>query len=139
LIQLIDHPSHGPKILGGMWGFFNARNRMLAQYFYTVLTSQFISYWYRIVYPTIVMPKGQDQYLLEWYFWNHAKKNSTIHDSFHCLDLGGEPFPTQRPPYENCFVGSLGCCGSEFSNKSFNYECEPKCRPPNKINEWIYC
>ncbi len=122
-----------------MWGFFIEKNRNLAEDFYNILISRYVSLWYKTVYPVVLVSKGQDQYLLEWYFWSYAKKNSTIHDSYHCHELGGQPFPTQRPPYTNCFVGSIACCGSQFSNKTFEYECEPKCRPPNKINEWIYC
>lgn len=135
----LDHPSHGPVILGGMWGFYNKISRQLANKLFKIITNKFIQYWYRIIYPVKFVPKGQDQFLLNWYFWPIAKQNATVHDSYHCKELGGQPFPTQRPKYSNCYVGNLGCCETEPNSKKWAHVCSPECRPKDKINEWIYC
>ena len=122
-----------------MWGFYNKKNRILANYFYNIITSKFISYWYKIIYNDFIQMKGQDQYLLAWYFWDIAKQNATIHDSYHCDELGGKGFPTKRPLYGTCFVGAIGCCSSEQASTNFTYICPVQCRPKEHKNDWIYC
>ena len=138
LINIIDHPSHaavGYWMAGGLWGFYNKRNRVLARYFFGVITSRFISFWYSF-YKTV---KGQDQYLLNWYFWSKAKLNATIHDAYTCREFndGSRPFPTQRPLGLNCFVGSTGCC--QVDNKTQSAVCPEECRPIGNKKNWIHC
>lgn len=93
-----------------MWGFYNSKNKHLAKYFYNIITSKLITYWYKFY--LIFSKRGADQYILAWYFWPIAKKNSTIHDSYHCQvsEMGGEhsqPFPTQRPNFPSCHVNNF--------------------------------
>ncbi len=128
-----DHPSHGAigyEMAGGLWGLKTKLNRNLAKYFYGKVTSAFLSRWYKMYKGN----KGQDQYLLNWYFWPYAKLNSTIHDSYTCLELGGKPFPTQRPVFDQCFVGSPGCC--KESGQLYENVCPEACRPKK---DWVFC
>ena len=116
-----------------MWGFFNERSRSLAKYFYDILTSRLVTSWYR----SYSSERGQDQYILNWYFWGYAKRNSTIHDSYTCDKFGGKAFPTQRPLYKECYVGGIGCCQNNTS--LFKFVCPSQCRPPEHKLEWLYC
>lgn len=129
-----DHPSHRVWILGGMWGFFSQKSRVLAKYFYEIVTSRFKALYYR----SYMSRRQPDQYMLREYFWPVAKRNATIHDSFYCKSMGGRGFPTRR--HANCHVGYIGCCDDETSanNRSF-YECPLECRPFEHRNEWITC
>lgn len=90
-----------------MWGFKIDKNKKLAKYFYDIITSKYISFWYKLY--LLISKRGADQFLLERYFWPIARTNATIHDSFHCerQDMGGQlsqPFPTKRPNHSTCFV-----------------------------------
>ena len=90
----------------------------------------------------LISERGADQFLLAYYFWPLAIKNSTIHDSYHCQvkDLGGEfsqPFPTRRPNGSRCHVGALGCCDTK-SSLSIIQICPENCRPIEH-RDWIYC
>lgn len=137
IISFQDNPSHGPVILGGMWGFKNKLDRKLAAHLFRIILSKLVQYWHQIISPEI-FNKGQDQNILREYFWPIARLNSTIHDSYHCEELGGRAFPTKRPLGSSCFVGALGCCEPN-SQVKFNSKCPEKCRPPDKVHEWIYC
>lgn len=134
---LQDNPAHGPLILGGMWGFKNKLDRKLAQHLFQIILSKLVQYWYQVLSPEM-FNKGQDQFILRDYFWPLARHNSTMHDSFNCEKLGGRPFPTKRPPGGSCFVGAPGCCEPN-SEMKFTHQCPQKCRPADKVNEWIYC
>ena len=132
-----DNPSHGPVILGGMWGFKNKLDRSLGEYFFQKIISKSVQYFYQIFSPTY-FGKGQDQLILRDYLWPIARHNSTIHDSYNCQELGGRPFPTKRPlGGPSCFVGAVGCC--EKGRTDFSKVCPKECRPADKVNEWIYC
>ncbi len=129
-----DSPAHGAvgyEMAGGLWGLKTKIDRNLAKYQYSKITSAFLSRWYTLY----SIEKGRDQYLLNWYFWPYAKLNSTVHDSYTCLEFGGgKPFPSQRPLYENCFVGAPGCC--QDSNRLYRIECPEACRFDKK---WKFC
>ena len=126
-------------------------NRNQSKYLFNVITDPLISKWYRH-YPTYIT-KGQDQYLLERYFWPLAQSNATVHDSFFCAETGltvmnrtSSPFPTRRPGLF-CFVGQVGCCNlAEVCNHSgpfdektiFPYICPIECRPAEH-KAWRTC
>lgn len=78
-----------------------------------------------------------DQYFLKHYFYKLAIHNATIHDSYHCKRLGGDPFPIQRPIYE-CYVACMNCCNSTYTQKIWKYVCPKECRPKNHL-DWKYC
>jgi hypothetical protein len=119
-------------MLGGMWGIKTRFDKTLSKYLYKVITSRLITAWYSLY----TGEKGHDQYILNWYFWPHVKANSTIHDSYTCQKFGGKAFPSQRPPYEECFVGAMGSCKKKHS--SYKLVCPIECRP-QEHPDWIYC
>jgi hypothetical protein len=129
---ILDNPSHGTFILGGMWGFFNYRDRAKANLIFD-----------RIIHPLIGVnlnpnhsnPKGYDQQFLSDYVYPEIKKNSIIHDSYFCLTLNdSEPFPTKR--FGNCFVGTLQyVCENK---KPYFSPCPVQCRPYDH-QDWTYC
>lgn len=116
-----DHPLHDAVIMPGLWGFISHANRLLANgMFHMLLENSF------------------NERVLEDKFWPIVKRNSTIHDSYHCKKLGGEPFPVQRN-LANCFVGQYGCCGALFNQDLKLNVCPIECRPAAHKNDWEYC
>ncbi len=55
----LDHPQHATHILGGMWGFYNSRNRELASSIYNKITDKSIAAQYNQN-----SKKGLDQFFL---------------------------------------------------------------------------
>jgi hypothetical protein len=125
-----DHPAHGTSILGGMWGFFNQRNRKLAKKIFQLIVNKDISSTYNKNFES---SKGADQNFLNDYVYKHLKSNSIIHDSYLCKSYGGSAFPTKR--IGDCFVGNPYSCN--VSADSF-YECPLECRPADH-KDWINC
>lgn len=122
-----DNKAHGTEILGGMWGFYNARNRILAFHLFNlILNSQ--------RYNNVNSYKkknlnGNDQLFLSDIYYL-LKNEAIIHDSYFCEKYGGDPYPTER--IGNCFIGAVGEC-----NSTGLFEiCPVKCR---KYLEWITC
>ena len=98
-----DHPGHSIPLLGGLWSMANVRDRPLANYLFKLITNTHIAFYYN---PNGQNSKGYDQFLLTRFFSSYALKNSTTHDSFTCMSINGEPWPSQRILF-NCFVGCV--------------------------------
>ena len=125
-----DHPQHGTSILGGMWGFYNERNRTLAKRILGSILLKNISIRYN---SNNKSPKGADQYFLTSHVYGLIKSDSIVHDSYLCQSYGGSAFPTKRNG--NCFIGNPFDCNMTAS--SF-FQCPPQCRPKNH-QDWLYC
>lgn len=115
-----------------MWGFYNSRNRDLANILFKSILNSNISSKYNLNYTS---PKGYDQYFLSTYVYPEISRNSIIHDSYFCLTINdSKPFPTKRNG--DCFVGTL-----EHSCNDKNPKFEPcpiQCRPKNHL-DWTFC
>lgn len=129
-----DHPRHKIRMLGGMWGFRPSLNRSLSRMILKKIHNESLVKRYI---------GRADQSFLTDHVWPHAISSILVHDSFYCThDFGlkhnAEPFPTQRPSFNetNCFVGcARECCGP---GKAPFGPCPKKCRPKNHP-EWFYC
>jgi hypothetical protein len=127
-----DHPAHGVRMLGGMWGFRPSLDRTTSRMILNKIHNRDLIKGYG---------GSLDQIFLTREVWPQAKSNMIVHDSFHCKTNYGQkpdPFPTQRPSGNetNCFVGCVRpCCGQ---GKMPFGECPKECRPQNHP-EWIYC
>ena len=87
-----DHPWHRSYILGGLWGFYSARNKLIAQHIYSLIVNKTVSKIYK-------QPgeKWSDQNFLNNHVYDLIKNDSVIHDSYLCsFYKDSEPFPTQR-------------------------------------------
>ncbi len=115
-----------------MWGFFNSRDRILANKIFGLLINPLIAPNYNLNHSS---PKGFDQYFLSSYVYLDIKKSSIIHDSYTCQSFkDSQPFPTKR--HGNCFVGtSLDICDDK--EPSF-VSCPIQCRPKDH-SDWTYC
>ncbi len=85
-----------------MWGFFNSRDRRLANKLFNLIIDRNTS--------MIDNNKQQNTYNVDQTFLANVVhplivNNSVVHDSYLCKTLGGEPFPTKR--VGNCFIGIL--------------------------------
>ena len=129
MIYFKDHPWHGTSILGGMWGFFNARDRTLAKRFFDLFIDKKLSSQYN---QGLKSPKGSDQNFLTEHIYPILKSNSITHDSYLCGGYGGSPFPTKR--LGNCYIGGTTECDI---NATF-YECPSQCRP-REHQDWKFC
>ena len=113
-----------------MWGFYNSKNRQLANELFNRIVDPEISYKYN----KVKNQKGKDQEFLSRHVYPILKKQSVIHDSYLCKNYkDSEPFPTQR--IGNCFVGRVGNCNSTATDF---YQCPRECRPENH-QEWLNC
>jgi hypothetical protein len=124
-----DHPQHGTSILGGMWGFYNERNRTLANRILNLILDKNISVRYN---SNDKSPKGADQHFLTSHVYGLIKVDSVIHDSYLCQNYGGQPFPTKRKG--NCFIGNPFDCNITASF----FKCPPQCRPKAHL-DWESC
>ena len=85
-----------------MWGFFNSRDRPLANKLFNLIIDRKTS--------MIDNNKQQNTYNVDQTFLAKVVhplivNNSVVHDSYLCKTLGGEPFPTKR--VGNCQIGNL--------------------------------
>jgi hypothetical protein len=85
-----------------MWGFFNSRDRPLANKLFNLIIDRNTSLKDN--------KKQQNSYNVDQVFLANAVyplivNNSVVHDSYLCKTLGGEPFPTKR--VGNCQIGNL--------------------------------
>ncbi len=112
-------------MLGGMWGFYNARDRFLSFHLLNLIV---FSRKYNYGKANL---KGYDQFFLAT-IYSLLKDSAVIHDSYTCEIFGGQPFPSRREG--DCFVGGLGECNR---NGSFR-ECPVKCRPKMHL-DWTTC
>lgn len=114
---------HGTEILGGLWGFASHLNRNLATHLFNTMKNKINAEKYN---SNFLNPKGSDQHFLRDLFWQYARDNATIHDSYLCKSYKGTPFPTQRD-INFSFLGDPYCGFS--SQKPFNVTCPVECRP----------
>ena len=125
---------HDTTILGGMWGFYNSRNRPFGNQIFSKMIEASTSK----LYNSKSNKKQMDQAFLSSYLYPLVKANSTIHDSYLCEKYKDcVPFPTRR--LGGCFVGQnaqYGALGCE-KNKMIQ-ECSKKCRPL-KHQDWSFC
>lgn len=130
----IDHPFHDTSILGGMWGFYNSRNRALANQIF----SKMIELSTSKLYNSNTNAKQMDQAFLSAYLYPLVKTDSTIHDSYLCEKYNeSRPFPTRRQG--GCFVGQNVQYGAlECEKKRMDRLCPEKCRP-QEHQDWWYC
>ena len=83
--------------------------------------------------------KGADQSFLSDHVWPIAQTSATIHDSYNCRFLGGDPFPTQRPSDRFCFAACFWpCCEVELNQTNRMPECPIECRPKDH-QDWKFC
>jgi hypothetical protein len=117
-------------MLAGMWGFYNAKNRQLAnQILNTILNKDVINQYSSA-------SDGNDQLFLQNHVYSVIRENSVIHDSYLCQSFGGTPYPTQR--VGPCHIGGQNAFICEnFRNQSFA-PCPKECRPKDH-QDWITC
>lgn len=116
--------------------FANIRNRQIGKSVYEIIMSRRIQKDFN---PLNLNPKLVDQGFLTAYVWPIAEFNSTIHDSYLCSVLGGEPFPTRRPEDKYCHVACfIPCCDSSLNQVQTMPLCPIQCRPKEHQN-WYYC
>lgn len=87
-----DHPWHRSFILGGLWGFYSARNKTTARRIYSLIVNKTLAKFYK-------QPgeKWSDQNFLNDHVYSLIKNDSVIHDSYLCSFFkDSEPFPSQR-------------------------------------------
>lgn len=120
-------------MLAGLWGQATAKDRNVAAKIFKILSDPSLKSWHA----SHAGQKQADQIFLSEFIYKEVKKSVLIHDSFHCVKYGGQPFPTKRPQ-GYCHVGAYGCCGPESSNYiyAFPYECPHECRP---AKDWVLC
>ena len=117
-------------MLGGMWGFYNSRDRKTAKKIFNHILNKFLWIKYN---QDGKHQRGFDQFFLKDFVFPLIKSNSMIHDSYTCQNLQGIGFPSKR--IGNCYVGSV-----DFNcNKTgFYYVCPIACRPYDHL-DWTYC
>ena len=115
-----------------MWGFFNSRNRKLANHIKNLILDEAISKRYN---KNSNSPKGEDQNFLSDYVYPLIKDKSIIHDSYTCKHFNdSKSFPTKR--IGNCFIGLEKLTEYCDPDASF-YICPIECRQKNK--DWESC
>lgn len=137
----LDHPSHKALIPGGLWGFYNERNRRLAHDILEIVSKIFAATkWSRFM---SIFTDNSDN-LLSTHVWSRLKNHSIIHDSYYCNDEAGDvrsgevtsrtrAFPTRRDSF--CYVGSSSCCREGSLIRELPI-CPLECRLKP---EWSYC
>lgn len=114
-----------------MWGFYNSRNRGLADNIFSKLKNPQIMNKYKNK-----NEKGYDQFFLADHVYHMIKAHSVIHDSFCCNEYkDSQPFPIQR--IGNCFVGMRTNVNYDCRNKTF-YQCPSQCRLKSH-QDWTSC
>ena len=84
-----------------MWGFYNSRNRPLANKLFNLIIDRNTSLKDN--------KKQQNSYNVDQVFLANVVyplivNNSVVHDSYLCSSFGGDAFPTRR--LGDCFIGS---------------------------------
>lgn len=116
--------------LTGLWGHANKKDRQNGYEIYKKIIDPEIQNKYS---------KKIDEEFLEDEIWEKAKSNVKVHDSYSCLTLKGDPFPSRRESDWNCFVSCKKPCCESLNNKADKMpECPQKCRPESSQN-WDTC
>merc|ERR1719507_2647694 len=149
-----DHPSHSWPMLGGMWGvrFDSKKNHRSDLSPATAATDA----------PSDSSDEGQessrsvvaslvtdmlhspiswasvylaDQVQLQRVFWPAVQDIALVHASHHCHIPGGtvRPFPTERPPGEDNWVGAVAGVTGVLTEA-----CPKQCRPKQHL-DWQFC
>ena len=133
-----DHPLHTAKIMGGMWCFRNEINRPLAK----SLLIKILSKAQKRVPGIREAKKNNDQHVLEYYIWPIVKKQTMVHDAYHCWwSPGGRPFPSQRQIIGPDAEPFIGCPARPciYDVKVIDFLlCPQECRP-KMHQDWAYC
>ncbi len=118
---------------GGMWGFYNGRDRALGRQIFKKMTNKTIASRYHK--SGAATKRGPDQFFLTDHVYPLIKTRSIVHDSYTCSSYKySEAFPTQR--IGSCFIGASG--DQLHCEKKQFYECPLRCRPAEHKN-WTYC
>ena len=119
-------------ILGGMWSFRPALNRVFARELLQILLNR-----------TLISQYGhrRDQNFLTEHVWSNIQNDVIAHDSYLCTKWYGKnsrPWPTRRPPLTDpgCYVGCIRPCCPPI--KYPLGECPMECRPKNHT-DWNMC
>lgn len=114
--------------MGGMWGMKTKIDLKLSQNIFSMIMNKTLSIIYN---QNGNSAKEADQDFLRDHVYRLIRKNSTIHDSYHCLRFAdSQPFPTQRINDDHV--------GSYISNKTKIFPCPFECRPSEHKN-WEFC
>ncbi len=120
-------------MMGGMWSYKSGFNRDLSKLIYKKLTNTNTAKKYNT---DKLSDYEGDQAFLSAVVWPYSRRNSTIHDSYYCHILGGQPFPTQRLN-NHCYVGCYGrCC--HVNTTMLMQPCSYRCRP-SEHKDWVFC
>ena len=115
-----------------MWGFYNQRDRLLANQIFKEIIDLNIAKQYKR--NPAINTKGEDQFFLTSRVYRKIKTISVIHDSHLCLLYkDSEPFPSQR--VGNCHIrgeNAISCINGTVK------DCPVKCRPQNH-QDWNTC
>ena len=87
---------------GGMWGFYNSRDRQLANKLFELIIDRNTSLKYN---GNNKNSYNADQVFLANVVYPLVVNKSVVHDSYLCKVIGGEPFPTKR--VGNCQIGNF--------------------------------
>ena len=125
----------------GMWGFYNERNRTIANKVYRLLVDREISYNYKRN-----NKRGMDQAYPIRYIFPFIREVTMTHDSYFCMTREyktGEkrPFSVRRDGA--CWIGlyRVGRYVTEYDCKTGNatlFKCPVECRP-KEHQDWIHC
>lgn len=114
-----------------MWGFYNSRNRRMADDIFAKLKNHQIMNKYKKK-----DAKGHDQFFLTDEVYPMIKAHSIIHDSFCCkIYKDSKPFPNQR--IGDCFIAMIVGINHDCRNRTF-HKCPLECRPSDH-QDWTTC
>jgi len=113
-----DHPSHSWPMLGGMWGArldLTRKSKEEEEEGESPASGEARSLLARLVSDMLHSPISwasvylADQVQLQRVFWPAVQDIALVHASHHCHIPGGtvRPFPTERPPGEDNWVGAV--------------------------------
>lgn len=116
------------EMLGGMWGFYNSRDRRLADVIYQKILDK------KINAELAQERKDRDQTFLKKHVYQLLKKSAIIHDSYCCSRFNDSVgFPTQRQG--NCYIGSIAR-NLKCLKEEPHLVCPKQCRHQK---DWLFC
>ena len=102
-------------ILGGMWGFYNDRDRISGKEIFKKMIDKTIASQYHK--SGAETKRGPDQFFLSDHVYPIVKSRSIIHDSYYCMHYANSTsFPTER--VGSCYVGIIEWDSSCAKNKT---------------------